>query len=131
MSTPLFLRITPLLLTLLLVACETGGPDGTLSDVVFPSNGVSYSAHVLPFFEASCAFSGCHDGGTTGVVSFLRYIDLFSRPGLVHPGDSAGSVLCQVLSERLPHSSVPIALYATLNQRRGVSQWVQEGALNN
>lgn len=124
-------RSLALLLLLLFAGCSTGDPDGPISDIVFPSSNVSYSAHVLPFFEASCAYSGCHDGGTAGVVSFVRYIDLFSKPGLVRPGDTASSILCQVLSSRLSHSTAPISLYATLNQQRGVTQWVLEGALNN
>lgn len=124
-------RISILLALALLAGCSTGDPDAPISDVIFPASGVSYSAHVLPFFEASCAYSGCHDGGTSGVPGFLRYIDLYSTPGLVHPGDTAGSILCQVLSERLPHSTAPISLYATPNQLRGVTRWVLEGASNN
>lgn len=111
-------------------ACTTG-PTGVVSSIFFPDRNVSFSAHVKPFLNESCAQSGCHDEFTrAGNLSVVTYTDLLRNPGTISPGDSSSSVLCQILSERLPHTQ-PIIQFSTLNQRRGVCIWIQEGSFNN
>jgi hypothetical protein len=100
--------------------------------VIFPTSSVSYSQHVLPLFDLGCSESGCHneiDRG--GSLSLHSYIDLFENPGVVSPGDSAGSILGQVLRGTLPHAAYPISRLTNQNQRTGVNIWIQEGARNN
>jgi len=125
-------RFLLLCLASLVAACESG-PSGTIPDnLVFPDRNVSYSAHVQRLFDASCATSGCHDEFTqAGNLQLRTYFDLFRSPGIVLPGDSLRSVLSQVMSDRLPHTATPIVFLANLNQRRGVSMWIHEGASNN
>ncbi len=111
-------------------ACSTG-PTGVISAIFFPDRNISFAAHVKPFLNESCAQSGCHEEFTrAGNLSLVTYTDLLRNPGTVSPGDSSSSVLCQILSERLPHTQ-PIIQFSTLNQRRGVCIWIQEGAFNN
>ncbi len=102
------------------------------SQVVFPESNVSFGRHVLPVLELGCTDSGCHNEfDRAGNVSLKSYFDLFSRPGLVRPGDSTTSVLAQIVGGRLPHFEAPIARILNANQRRGIQIWIQEGASNN
>lgn len=115
---------------LIAAACETGITNP--QDVVFPESDVSYGRHVKPLLDLGCAFSGCHnDIDRAGGVNFTSYIDLFSMPGLVRPGDSTGSVLWQTLTRQLPHFAADIGKLVSAKQAHGVAVWIQEGASNN
>ena len=114
-----------------LLSCDNGAITSP-SQVIFPASDVSFGRQVLPLFDLSCSESGCHneiDRG--GGLSLHSYFDLFESPGMVSPGDSASSVLGQVLRGTLPHPSYPISRLANQNQRVGVNTWIEEGALNN
>lgn len=112
-------------------ACNEGAITNP-GQIIFPESGVSFGRQVLPLFELGCNQSGCHNEiDQAGGVSLASYFDLFRRPGLVLPGDSAGSVLGQIAGERLPHLEVPISLIINQNQRHGIQVWIQEGASNN
>lgn len=112
-----------------LVGCDTGITDP--EDIIFPESEVSYGRHVRPLFELGCNFSGCHNSiDRAGSLSLESYIDLFARPGVVLPNDSAKSLLVQVIGSRQPHS-YPINEIISSDQARGVAVWVEEGASNN
>ncbi len=129
MSNRIILLLFPMFF--IVAACDSL-PTAGIPNIVFPERNVSYNSHVQPLFDASCATSGCHDQFTqAGSVELTSYNRLFDRPGLVIPNDSLRSVLSQVMSDRLPHTATPISFIANLNQRKGVSTWIQEGALNN
>lgn len=99
--------------------------------IVFPDSDVSYSQDIQPLFDLGCAVSGCHDGYTqAGNLRLTSYADLFQNPGIIHPNDSSGSKLVQVLRGRLPHPRID-ELPPTENQIRGIAIWIQEGASNN
>ena len=128
-------RYIPLLIAiiapLILVSCDSGTITQP-SQVIFPDSAVSFGRHVLPLFELGCAGSGCHNElDQAGDLSLVSYFDLFRRPGIVRPGDSASSVLGQIVSGRLPHIEAPISRIINQNQRRGILIWLQEGASNN
>jgi hypothetical protein len=126
-------RLLPLTLALVaLASCDTG-PNGSIpTNIVFPDRNVSYAAHVQPLFDASCATSGCHDEFTqAGGLQLRTYFDLFRSSGIVLPGDSLRSVLCQVMTGRILHQATPISFVANSNQSIGINIWVHEGALNN
>ncbi len=114
---------------LLCSGCDTGVTDP--EDIVFPDSDVSYRSHVQPLLELGCSFGGCHNSiDKAGNLSLENYIDLFNRPGLVLPGDSARSLLVQVTSGRQPHV-VTVSELITTEQARGLALWVEEGASNN
>ena len=104
-------------------------------DIVFPTSNVSFNSHVLPLFEESCATSGCHDEFSwpqAGNLQLTSHANLFQEASMVVPFDSLNSRLVQTLSGRgrsHPRSTTYEAV--TLNQKRGVAIWVQEGAKNN
>ena len=109
--------------------CDTGATEP--EDIIFPASEVSYGRHVRPLFDLGCNFSGCHNGiDRAGRLSLESYIDLFERPGLVLPNDSAKSLLVQVIGSRQPHT-YPINEIITPDQARGVAVWIEEGASNN
>ena len=112
-----------------MIGCDTGATEP--DDIVFPASDVSYSRHVQPLFDLGCSYSGCHNStDRADGLSLASYVELFSRPGLVLPGDSASSLLVQITSGRQPHT-YPISEVITPDQARGIAVWVEEGASNN
>jgi hypothetical protein len=116
-----------LALILFLGSCD----DNALTspeDVIFPDSNVSYRAHVAPFLALGCNMSGCHDMPRTenrGIVlrSFgeVRDIRVVNQPG------DTNAALVQVLYGKVFHPLIQ----AGDNQRRGIRQWVIEGAQDN
>lgn len=112
-------------------ACTDNGVITDPRDIVFPESDVSYGQHVQPLFDLSCATSGCHDGYTQAAGLRLEtYADLFQKPGMVRPNDSARSTLRLAMrGVTVLHPRIEPLL--TENQVRGVAIWIQEGASNN
>jgi hypothetical protein len=115
---------------LILGACSDNiitSPD----QIVFPQENVSYQQHVRPLLELTCAFTGCHDSETAVAnVDVTGYFQLTSRAGLIIPGRPDNSLLIQILEGKQGHV---LTFQNRINdaQKRGVRQWVLEGALNN
>lgn len=117
--------------TLTMIGCVDNGVITDPLDIVFPESNVSYSQHVQPLFDLSCATSGCHDGFTqAGGLRLETYADLFQKPGMVRPNDSTRSTLRLALrGVTVLHPRIEPLL--SENQVRGVAIWIQEGASNN
>lgn len=99
--------------------------------IVFPEKNVSYQQQVRPLLELSCAFSGCHDAETSAAgVDVTGYFQLTSRAGLIIAGKPDNSLLIQILEGKQGHL-LTFQNRITDAQKRGVRQWVLEGALNN
>ncbi len=118
-------------LTSLLLSCgKDSNPTGA-SEIVFPDSNVSFTRHVLPFFQTKCALAGCHDDQTrAGNLSLTSYMALTARSEIVRPGNSNNSVLAQKIDGRLPHTD-PLPITLNTNQIRGIKKWIDEGAKNN
>jgi hypothetical protein len=71
------------------------GPGGSPSTIIFPANGVSYSAQVQPLFDQACNASGCHGNGTqTNALVLTSYgAAVLTLPGIVVPKKPDGSTL--------------------------------------
>lgn len=89
---------------------------------------------ILPFLNANCAQSGCHDAetGEDGIV-LASYDDLINSD-VVEPGDSENSELYEALIETdlrdiMPPTSTSINL--TNEQISKVASWIDQGARNN
>ncbi|MCS7303140.1 MAG: hypothetical protein NZ606_06880 [Candidatus Kapabacteria bacterium] len=113
---------------LLSTGCQEGIVYRQPQDIVFPDSNVSYSRHVEPFLRLTCTFSGCHSASDR--IPLDSYVALFQTPGLVIVGQPERSRLNQVLDGQLAHPPV-FQHRITDNHRRGMAQWVREGALNN
>lgn len=103
------------------------------ADIVFPDVNVSYSQHVQPLFDQTCAFSGCHNDATrAGNLSLTSYHNLTQRPDIVFPGNPESSLLyirisSQQLGPQMPMNRPPL----NRNQQQGIRTWINEGAENN
>ena len=110
-------------------AAEVAQPVAATS--LEPATGeVSFSAGVLPIFEARC--TRCH--GTSrqnGGLMLNSYAALMAggTDGLVvAPGDAAGSVLVRLITEgEMPKNSSPLSA----EQITLISDWINAGALDN
>ncbi|MEY5131194.1 MAG: hypothetical protein RL734_1261 [Bacteroidota bacterium] len=99
--------------------------------IVFPQENVSYQQQVRPLLELTCAFSNCHDSETAAAgVDVTGYFQLTSRAGLIIPGRPDNSLLMQILEGKQGHL-LTFQNRITDAQKKGVRQWVLEGALNN
>ena len=109
------------------------GDDGSPSNVVFPNDSISYSAHVQPLFNQACALPGCHDQGSppqrVRLTSYGETVILV--PGIVVPGQPDQSELVLRiegrLGERMPIGKNPL----NQNQIQGIRKWILGGARNN
>ncbi|MEN9281589.1 MAG: hypothetical protein RL594_524 [Bacteroidota bacterium] len=126
--------IAPLvaLLALLLAGCG----DNMITqpgDVIFPDTNVSFRAHVQPFLAVSCGVGGCHsDVNPAGRIRLTSYTTLmFDRANLVVPNRPDESLIIQVLDGVFSHPWGLLQERINANHRRGMRQWVLEGALNN
>ncbi len=132
------MRRTAILLTALLLGTllltQNSCSDSLVSDpddIVFPDTNISYLRHVQPLFNLSCTLSGCHDRETAASnVNLSSYFDTMLRPGLVIPGNPEASLLVQIFDGRIPHIA-SFQARVNDNHRRGITQWVREGAVQN
>jgi hypothetical protein len=126
-----------LLLGLLLSECKDNvitGDSGSPSNIVFPTDStVSYSRHVQPLFNQTCALSSCHDDGQhQSVLKLTDYGNtVTSLPGVVVPRQPDQSTIIlriQGLSgARMPLNRNPL----NQNQINGMRAWIAAGAKNN
>jgi len=99
--------------------------------IVFPETNVSYQQQVRPLLELTCAFSGCHDTETAVAgIDVTGYFQLTSRAGLIIPGRPDNSLLIQILEGKQGHL-LTFQNRISDAQKRGMRQWVLEGAMNN
>jgi hypothetical protein len=93
---------------------------------------VSYSQHVQPLFNQTCALSGCHnDASRAGNLTLTSYHNLTIRPNIVVPGDPNSSLLylriTGQIGQQMPLNRSPL----NSNQQQGIRIWIEEGAENN
>lgn len=109
------------------------GPEGSPSNVVFPTSNVSYTQHVQPLFNQACAFAGCHDAGThQSPLKLISWGDVvITLPGIVVTGQPDQSTLVFRIEgrvgQRMPLGTNPL----NQNQINGIRTWIAEGARNN
>lgn len=99
--------------------------------IVFPDKNVSYTKQVEPFLKVNCAMAGCHATGYA--TPYLdNYSSMISFTGLIVPGNPSSSVLIQIITDSLPHTAVYFSRAGiNENHKKGMAQWVKEGAIMN
>lgn len=117
----------------IILFCSCSETIGTNSkDIIFPEKNVSFQQHVYPFLKLNCSYAGCHSDETAaGGVVLTSYITLFQSPGMIIIGDPDKSRLVQVIEGKLPHFTYFYRGNITENHKKGIRQWILEGALNN
>lgn len=115
----------------LLNSCtETIGTNS--KDIVFPDTNVSFQLHVYPFLKLNCSYAGCHsDESAAGGVILTNYTTLFQTPGMIIIGEPDKSRLIQIVENKLPHFTYFYRGNITENHKKGLRQWILEGAKNN
>lgn len=131
-STIIIPSIAILLLISALYGCSESSTYPNGENIIFPDSNVQFTNHVLPFLRYNCAYAGCHSGfSKAGGVVLDDYFEIMRNPGLVIPGNPDGSIIVQILEYRLPHLTYFYRGSITDNHKRGVRQWIKEGAILN
>lgn len=115
-----------------LCSCDGTNIDDS-SKVVFPDSNVSFMSHVQPLMKTTCAIAGCHNRwDNAGDIQLDEYIPMMIAEGstMVIPKSPDKSVLIQIVEEKLTHYPV-IYIHFTDNHKKGLRQWIKEGAKNN
>jgi len=118
------------------LSCKDTTTSQNVSDIVFPSSGVSYGKHVEPLFYRGCAFAYCHGQGSgAGGLNLESYQDLMNAtPSVVYAKDTTNSSLVwniegtRGVQQRMPP---PPLNSLNANQINGLKKWILEGAQNN
>jgi hypothetical protein len=128
-----FLTFSALALNLAGCKDETSPTSGSPSDIVFPPDNVSYSQHVQPLFNQTCALAGCHDDGThPSELCLTSYFNtVFRTANVVTPGQPELSTLVFRIEgtsgQQMPLNRPPL----NQNQINGIRTWIVEGAPDN
>ncbi len=125
---PLILGI---ILFFLLTCCSANLSNTTADEL--PENNLSFQNHILPILKNTCGLSYCHgEVAPQGGVQIYDYYTLVTsyNGALIIPGNPDGSVLVQIIENRLPHNPV-LNWKLTQNHIRSIRKWILEGAKNN
>ena len=110
-------------------------PDfGETVSPICDSDTVYFVNDILPFLNANCAQSGCHDTQTARHGIILSSYEDMINSGVVEPGYSAESKMIEVMTAQdlrniMPPTSTTINL--TDEQITMVETWIDQGARNN
>lgn len=91
---------------------------------------VCFDKEVLPFFQSSCAFSGCHDSKSKkDGYDLSNYTSIVSKG--ISKGNSGSSDIYKAMSstgkDRMPPAPYPAIAKDKLDM---IAKWIQEGAQN-
>lgn len=100
-------------------------------DYVEPDNApvvtkVSFSGDVVPIFNSSCNFSGCHSAGAVppDLTPGNAYASLFAN-NMVDIGNPSGSLLYSTMN------SGSMKKYSTPDKNKMILAWITQGGLDN
>ena len=115
-----------LVLALFMKSCYYDNPPVLLP---FDCEDVSYSTHVMPIMEASCATSGCHDGTVSpDLRSEVSYKEL-KNGGFISLISPEESLLFKTVDYR--ESPMPPGIKLSQTDIDIIYCWITEGAPNN
>lgn len=92
-----------------------------------PLEDVSFSENIIPYFETSCAYAGCHNTGgiPPDLTEEFAYASL-NAGGYIDTDNPAQSLLYTKIAE-----GGSMERYSTPQDTQMVLQWIEEGAENN
>lgn len=93
---------------------------------------VYYARDIQPVLSASCAFAGCHDGGTASDGVDLSSYQAVMQSEVVRPGRPENSDLYEVINDSDPDKRMPPPPRAALPQKQieSIKKWIEQGAQN-
>ncbi len=105
------------------------GPT-TDAQLLAQTSGVSFTKDILPILQSRCV--NCHGGErVSNGLSMKTYTDLMSgsqNGPVVTPGNAADSTMIQMIAEqKMPKNGPKL----TPSQVQTITDWVNQGALNN
>ena len=113
-----------------LLTLESCYYDDPPQPLPFDCHEVSYSTHIVPILEASCATSGCHDGSIvpdlTSDVSWNKIVS-GGYVNLSVPEESSFFKTVEFIESPMPPGGIQLS---ALN-RELILCWISEGALND
>lgn len=117
---------------MIFVACD----DTVAPNEEIPDKNVSYSQHIQPIFNVSCALSGCHDDATAAAgLRLTSWLNVTANPQIVFPGEPDNSMLVWAIEGNTSVPPMPpmnsSVLPLTRKQIKGIRTWIAEGAKNN
>jgi hypothetical protein len=118
--------------TAVIISCD----DTVAPDLTMPDKNVSYSQHIQPLFNVSCALSGCHDNASAaGGLRLTSWVNTTADPQIVFPGEPDNSKLVWAIEGNTAVTPMPPVngnvMPLTQNQIKGIRTWIAEGAKNN
>ena len=87
---------------------------------------VCFDTQVMPYLQASCGTTGCHDGSTEGFSA----ADYQSVLQYVVPGDPRASKLYKVITDIQGENLMPPGSPLTKEVRTLIHVWIAQGAIN-
>ncbi len=126
-----FILVSIFALTAVIACDDTVAPDLTI-----PDKDVSYSQHIQPLFNVSCAIAGCHDNATAaGGLRLTSWVNTTANPQVVFPYEPDNSILVWAVEGNTSATPMPPingnVMPLTRNQIQGIRTWIAEGAKNN
>jgi len=88
---------------------------------------VSFSEDLIPFFETSCAYAGCHNNGgiPPDLTEDVAYVSL-TNGGYIDTDNPPQSLLYTKIAE-----GGSMEKYSTPRDTQMVLKWIEDGAENN
>ncbi len=117
---------------ILIISCD----DTVAPNDEIPDKNISYSQHIQPIFNVSCALSGCHDNQTAAAgLRLTSWVNVTADPQIVFPGEPDNSKLVWAIEGNTSVTPMP-PIYGnvpplTSKQIKGIRTWIAEGAKNN
>lgn len=90
---------------------------------------MSFSADIIPIFEASCNIAGCHNGTVTPDLRRNNAYFSLSKGNYINTSDPQNSELYQWMNGNRAFPMPLIGPNPAYNQK--VLAWITQGALNN
>lgn len=109
----------------------TGGNVG--GGVTNPTNGICFESQILPIFQSSCAYAGCHDAITSADgFNFSSYASIMATNSAIKPNNPGDSKVIRFITEDDPDKIMPPPPKTPLSsdQINLLIQWINEGAQN-
>lgn len=115
---------------MLLSACESEKLQKVESEEL---EGISLKDSLMPIFNRSCNYSGCHDGSIPPNLTAKSAYNALNLGGYLDVGDPENSSLYKKLggSNPMPPTSVPSDQYLTKHEKDMILSWIRNGAENN
>lgn len=109
-------------------------PDDTVTvDNPCDPNAVYFENDVLPIFQSSCAYAGCHDANTAQDGVILDSYQNVMSTGDIEPGNPEDSEVYENITENDPDKIMPPPPNSplTAEQIQTIGAWISQGAQNN